>query len=284
MSGSRTIAVIGRGDMVDAVTQAIRRSPTHRLAGSIGAGEDLPKDTDLVLNLATGAEQISVLRALESSSLPVATLPLSSSDDAARAALGSGRVVQVNPLRGFEALEAFRTDVRGGRAGTPYGIFGAHRVRQGRADLFESIGVPLLHFALELFDEPLVRVQTTRANLFGSEGDAWFIIARGNQNLIVTLEFAASLSDNAPAPEQILFEATGADGVLRVEPSRQVVQVSGRDGHTRDVAWWPDEAPGFVDAAVQATDIHEPAREMAFLDFVSAVKRSAESGQTIEMT
>jgi predicted dehydrogenase len=150
--------------------------------------------------------------------------------------------------------------------------------------VFGSVGVSLLHFAFELFDEPLVRVQTTRANLFGSDGDAWFVIARGKQDLIITLEFAASLSASSPAPEQILFEATGSEGALRVEPTRQVIQISGGDKQTRDVAWWPDEAPGFVDAAVQATDIHEPARELAFLDFVAAVRKSAESGQAIDLT
>jgi hypothetical protein len=192
-------------------------------------------------------------------------------------------VVQVSPLRGFVALEAFRADVRNGAAGKPYGIFGAHRVRQGRTDLFESVGISLLHYAFELFDEPLVRVQTTRASLFGTADDSWFIIARGERDLLVTLEFAASLAASAPTPEQILFEATGSDAMLRVEPTRQVVMVSSRDGATHDVAWWPDLAPVFVDAAVQTTDIHEPGRELAFLDFVAAVRQSAESGQPVEL-
>ncbi len=284
MSGPRPIAVIGSGSVADAVTHAIRYSPVHQFAGAIEAGQAVPDGTGMVFNLATGMDQIAVLRGLASSDLPVATLPLATTDGAARDAIGSGRIVQVNPLRGFAALEAFRTDVRGGKAGRAYGIFGAHRVRQGRGDVFGSVGVSLLHFAFELFDEPLVRVQTTRANLFGSDGDAWFVIARGKQDLIITLEFAASLSASSPAPEQILFEATGSEGALRVEPTRQVIQISGGDKQTRDVAWWPDEAPGFVDAAVQATDIHEPARELAFLDFVAAVRKSAESGQAIDLT
>lgn len=283
MSGARNIAVIGSGDLADSVAAAIRHSPLHRLAGVAKAGQPLPEGADMVLSLANGPEQVSALRAATASGLPVATLPLAASGDEARSALSGGRAVQVNPLRGFEALEAFRTDVRGGRPGKPYGIFGAHRVRQGSADLFESVGVALLHFAFELFDEPLARVQTTRTNLFGTSDDAWFIIARGKNDLLITLEFAASLAPSVPASEQILFEATGSEAVLRVEPTRQVVEVSGRDGTTRDVAWWPDEAAGFVDAAVQATDIHEPARELAFLDFLAAVRESAERGQPVEL-
>ena len=284
MSGSRKIAVIGSGAFADSIVAALHHSPVHALAGVSETGESIPDGAAMVLNLVTGSKQSATLRKLAVAELPIATLPLTSSDAAAREALGSGRVVQVNPLRGFEALEAFRTDVRGGRAGTPYGMFAAHRVRQGHADLFDSVGVPLLHFAFDLFDEPLVRVQTTRANLFGREGDAWFVIARGNNNLIVTIEFAASLASSSPSDQQILLEATGTDGMLRVEPTRQVIQISGKDGGTHDVAWWPDDAPGFVDAAVQATDIHEPGRELAFLDFVAAVRESAESGQTVELS
>ncbi len=283
MSGSRQIAVIGSGEMADAVVDAIRHSVVHRLAGQVDAGASLPAGADMVLNLATGAGQVEALKSAASSELPVATLPLASADDAARTALGSGRVVQVNPLRGFEALEAFRADVRAGKAGKPYGIFGAYRVRQGTNNVFDNVGVSLLHFVFDLFDEPLARVQTTRTNLFGPRDDSWFIIARGKRDLLITLEFAASLAASAPASRQILMEATGSEAVLRVEPTRQVVTVSDRDGQTRDVAWWPDEAPGFVDASVQATDIHEPARELAFLDFVAAVRESAETGQPVEL-
>jgi hypothetical protein len=38
-----------------------------------------------------------------------------------------------------------------------------------------------------------------------------------------------------------------------------------------------------VDAAVQTTGIHEPEREMAFLDFVAAVRESAETGQPVNL-
>ncbi len=284
MSGSRKIAVVGSGGFTDSIVAALRHSPVHALAGVSTNGDSLPDGASMVLNLVTGSNQTSTLQRLAASDIPVATLPLANGDDAARGALGSGRVAQVNPLRGHLALEAFRTDVRGGKAGTPYGIFAAHRVRQGHADPFESVGVPLLHFVFDLFDEPLIRVQTTKANLFGRNGDAWFVIARGSNNLILTIEFAALLSAAAPGGDQILLEATGTDGMLRVEPTRQVIQVSGKDGGTRDVAWWPDDAPGFVDAAVQVTDIHEPSRELAFLDFVGAVRESAESGQTVELS
>ncbi len=284
MSGSRTIAVIGSGAMADDVSSAIRHSPVYRFAGAVEPGQSIPDGTGMVINLASGSNQISTLQSATSSGLPVATLPLTSTGDDARAALGSGRVMQVSPLRGFEALEAFRADVRSGKPGRPYGIFAAHRVKQGTGDLFDSVGVPLLHFVFDLFDEPLARVQTTRASLFGSNDDAWFILARGKQDLLLTIEFAASIASSAPAPAQVLMEATGSEAVLRVEPSRQVIEITGKSGVTKDVAWWPDEAPGFVDAAVQVTDIHEPKRELAFLDFVAAVRQSAEKGEPVELS
>lgn len=283
MSDRQRLAIIGTGASAAEITEAVRYSADYALAGSAKPGAALPEGTQVVINLARGADQLTVLKTATDAGLPVATLPLETTDDAARAALSQGRVVQVSPLRGFEALEAFRADVRNGATGKPYGIFGAHRVRQGFADLFDNVGLPLLHFAFELFDEPLVRVQTTRTALFGADDDSWFIIARGERDLIITLEFAASLAASAPAPQQILFEATGENAVLRVEPTRQVLMVSGRDGVTQDVAWWPDAAPVLVDAAVQTTGIHEPGRELAFLDFVAAVRKSAESGQPVDL-
>lgn len=283
MSDRQQLAVVGTGDIARNVAEAIRYSTGYTLAGSVTPGAVPADGTEIVINVTSGSDQLRALQAVAKAGLPVATLPLTTTDDAARAALGQGRVVQVSPLRGFVALEAFRADVRNGAAGKPYGIFGAHRVRQGSADLFEKVGLPLLHFAFDLFDEPLARVQATRASLFGSEHDAWFIIARGARDLLITLEFAASLAPSAPAGEQILFEATGNAAVLRAEPTRQVLQVSASGGGTADTSWWPELAPVFVDAAVQTTGIHEPERELAFLDFVAAVRQSAERGQPVSL-
>jgi hypothetical protein len=283
MSDRQQLAVVGTGDIAENVAAAIRYSTRYSLSGTVTPGAAAPDGTEIIINVARDADQQAALNGVAAAGLPVATLPLTTTDAAARAALGAGRVVQVSPLRGFVALEAFRADVRNGAAGKPYGIFGTHRVHQGSADLFEQVGLPLLHFAFDLFDEPLARVQTTRASLFGGEDDAWFVIARGARELLITLEFAASLASSAPAPEQILFEATGDASVLRVEPTRQVVAVSGSTGSTTDTGWWPELAPVFVDAAVQTTGIHEPERELAFLDFVAAVRQSAESGQPVNL-
>jgi hypothetical protein len=283
MSDRQQLAVVGTGDIANNVAEAIRYSTGYALSGAVTPGGAAPDGTEIVINVTRGAEQQAALNGVAAAGLPVATLPLATTDAAASAALGAGRVVQVSPLRGFVALEAFRADVRNGAAGKPYGIFGAHRVRQGSVDLFEHVGLPLLHFAFDLFDERLARVQTTRASLFGGEHDAWFVIARGARELLITLEFAASLAPSAPAPEQILFEATGNAAVLRVEPTRQVVQVSAGGGNTADTSWWPELAPVFVDAAVQTTGIHEPERELAFLDFVAAVRQSAERGQPVNL-
>lgn len=283
MSDRQQLAVVGTGDIARNVAEAIRYSTAYTLTGNVAPGAAIPSGTETVICVAESDDQLTALKAVADAGLPVVTLPLTTTDDAARAALGQGRVVQVSPLRGFVALEAFRADVRNGAAGKPYGIFGAHRVRQGSADLFEKVGLPLLHFAFDLFAEPLTRVQTTRASLFGGENDAWFVIARGARDLLITLEFAASLAPSAPAPEQILFEATGDAAVLRVEPTRQVLQVSGSGGGTADTGWWPELAPVFVDAAVQTTGIHEPERELAFLDFVAAVRQSAERSQPVSL-
>lgn len=283
MSDRQQLAVVGTGDIASNVAEAIRCSTAYSLTGSVAPGDALPDGTETVICVAESDDQLTALKAVADAGLPVVTLPLTTTDATARAALGQGRVVQVSPLRGFVALEAFRADVRNGAAGKPYGIFGAHRVRQGSADLFDKVGLPLLHYAFDLFAEPLARVQTTRVSLFGGEPDAWFIIARGARDLLLTLEFAASLAPSAPAAEQILFEATGDAAVLRVEPTRQVIEVSGGTGATTDIGWWPDLAPVFVDAAVQTTGIHEPERELAFLDFVAAVRQSAESGQPVNL-
>jgi hypothetical protein len=218
----------------------------------------------------------AVARAVQAG-LPVATLPLYETGEAARQALSQGQVVQVSPLRGYVALETLRSEVRRGALGRAYGFFGAFRFGEVPGGEFGERGAALMHYAYDTIGEPIEQVQTTRTALFSPTRGAAFIIARAASGLLLTLEFAASLH---PGEEQILIEATGSDAVLRAEPTRQSVLISGKSG-TREQPWWISRGPGFVAAALSAIRTRDTARELGYLDFLAAVRQSADAGQAL---
>lgn len=278
--GMKRIVVAGRGDFADQVARAVAALAELTLVGQIDPGAALPQGAGLVLCLAEPAQRVSVIQQASEAGLPVATLPLAETGDPARAALGAGRVAQVSALRGYAALETLRAESAGGALGRRYGVFATHRVRAGQRDLFASLGVPLLHYVYELAGAPVSVAQTTRAALHvhGDEADAWFVIAQTSGGPLLTVEFGAILPAESPAPEELLVEATGSEGVLRGEPLRQSVLVSNRQG-TSARPWWSALGPGFLGAALGAVQAPDPAREQGFLDFLGAVLRAAEAGQ-----
>jgi hypothetical protein len=269
----------------DAVAGAIRASRDLSLSGVIGPGAPFPTAGGLVLALTAPNDRVGVVRNAVAANLPVATLPLPDSGESVWTAVQSGRVVQVSPLRGFEALDTLYREMRRGVTGRTFGIFAAHRVRQGQTNLFEEVGLPLLHYAYDLLGEPVSRAQVTRASLFGGDGDAWFVLLRSQSGLLATVEFAASLPREAGPNEQILVEVTGSDGVLRAEPTRQAVAVYGDEGGSNERGWWSTWglAREFLRAALDAAKEHDATRERGFFDLLAAVHQSADSGQPVEL-
>ncbi|HET7037877.1 MAG TPA: hypothetical protein VFI42_19545 [Thermomicrobiaceae bacterium] len=276
--GMERIAIVGRGDFADEVARAVQALAELTLAGRVDPGAPLPDGAGLVLCLAEPEERVAVIQQATGAGLPVATLPLTETGDAPRGALGAGRVAQVSALRGYAALETLRAEVAGGALGRPYGVFASHRVRPGQQGLFASLGVPLLHYVYALAGAPVSLAQTTRAAIHGGEPDAWFVIAQTSGGPLLTVEFGAILPAESPAPQELLVEATGSEGVLRGEPLRQSVVVSNQKG-TSARPWWSALGPGFLGAALGAIQAHDPAREQGFLDFLGAVYRAVEAGQ-----
>ena len=278
LQGLERIVVVGTGDFADEVAQAVEALAELELAARIAPGDALPDGAGLAVCLAEPEQRVDVIQQAVDAGLPVVTLPLTELGDAARSVLREGRVAQVSDLRGMPALETLRTQTWRGVLGRPYGVFATHRVQSGGRGLFEEIGVPLLHFAYDLTAAPVTTAQTTRAAISGDETNAWFVIAQTERGPLLTIEFGAILPPEAALPEQVLVEATGSEGVLRGEPTRQSVVVSNRRG-TRERAWWSSAAPGFLAAAMSAIQAPDPARELGFLDFIGAVYRSSEAGQ-----
>jgi hypothetical protein len=274
------IVVVGQDDFAREVADAVDHEAELELVGAIGTGDAIPDSAEFVICMADLDERTDVIRKATSAGLPVATLPLSDTGDEARAALTSGKVVQVSPLRGYVALETLRAEVRRGVLGQAYGLFAAHRFGQVPGQVFGERGGALLHYVYEVIGEPLEMVQTTRATLFGSQPDACFIVARASSGLLLTLEFAASLVEKAVVREQVLVEATGSGAVLRAEPTRQSILISGRSG-TSEQPWWISQAPGFVAAALSAAQTPDSKREVGFLDFLAAVRQSADAGEPV---
>lgn len=273
------IAVVGDDALARAVAEAVEHQAELELAGLVGAGDALPEGTGFVLCLSAREERGQALERAVRAGLPVATLPLADTDEASRQLLARGQVVQVSPLRGYVALETLRREVQRGALGRPYGLYASHRFGPVPGGAFGERGEALLHYAYDVAGEPIEMAQTTRRALFGDRPDAAFVIARAAGGLLMTIEFVAALGDGE---EQVLIEATGSEAVLRAEPTRQAVLISGTSG-TRQEPWWSSPGPGFLAAALSAIRTRDPARELAYLDFLAAVRQSADSEQALSL-
>lgn len=278
MSAEVSIAVVGSGALAESVAQSIHRSTEYELAGLAEPAVPLPAGAGLVLSIADPGDRLAVVEQANAATLPIVTLPLPDGGARAEAAARGGRVTQVSPLLGFAALGHLQREVASGTLGRRYGLFAAHRVRQGTADVFDAVGLPLLCYASAVLGEAPVSAQVTRAALFGAEPDSWFAILRCADGTLATVEFAASLPRSAPAEQQILVEATGSDAVLRGEPTRQAVTISGQEGVTHQRGWWAEQAPLFVTAAVEAAGTPNPEREVGLLRLIRAVRAAAGTG------
>lgn len=282
-SRSMKIAVIGAGDFAEKVGDMVHRATEHELAAVVAPGAELPAGTELILSVAPVDQRLAVVEQANAAGLPIATLPLSEGGQQAEQAVRSGRVAQVSTLLGYAALARLQWEVAAGALGRRYALFAAHRVRQGAEPVFDGVGLPLLHYAIAVLGEVPVAAQVTRASLFGDDPDAWFTILRCADGTLATIEFAASLPPAAAADEQILVEATGSDMVLRAEPTRQAVLVAARDRTNHERGWWADLAPRFTEAAIAAAQQPDAAREVAALRLIDAVRRSAETGQPLDV-
>lgn len=284
MSAVQRIAVVGTGAFAEAVAETAHRQGGREVAGVVAPGAPLPGGVDLVVSVAAPAQRLDAVEQAVSAGLPIVTLPLPGGGERAERAVRGGTVTQVDVLRGFAALETLRSEVAGGALGRRYSLFGAYRVRQGSPDVFDVVGVPLLHYATTVLAEAPEVVQVTRAGLFGGVDDAWFAILRCADGTVVTLEFAASLPRSAPADLQLLVEANGSDTVLRAEPTRQAIMVAGADGSVHERGWWTDPARDFALIALDAAGAPDPDREVAWLRFVDRVRRAGVTREPIGAT
>lgn len=283
MADMDRVVVIGAGSFTKSVANAVDREPGYALDSVVTPDDPLPKAVHLLISLVPPEARLDVAQRALAAGLLVVTLPFVTAGEPEYAALNSGRVVQISPLRGFGVVEALRTEIKQEALGRPYGLFATYRVRQGTPGLIDDAGVPLLHLATDLIDAPFVRVHVTPAQLFSDDVDAWFVVAAAADETVATIEIAASLPVHAPAPEQILIEATGSDAVLRAEPTRQRVTVYNQDGRASERGWWPDLGDSFVEAAISDSIEPNADRETSFLRFLAALYRSLETGDPVDI-
>ena len=281
MSASERIAVVGTAAFAGTVAETAHRQAGREVVGVVAPGEALPDGAGLVISVAPPSQRLGVVEQAVAARLPVVTLPLPSGGERAERAVSAGVVAQVSVLRGFSALETLRREVGNGALGRRYSLFAAYRVRQGSPDVFDVVGLPVLHYATSVLGEAPVVAQVTRAGLFGGQDDAWFAILRCADGTVATVEFAASLPASAPADLQLLVEANGSDAVLRAEPTRQAVSVAGSDGSVRERGWWTDPAREFALVAIEAAGSPDPARELAWLRFVDRVRQAGVRGEPV---
>lgn len=185
----------------------------------------------------------------------------------------------VSPLYGFRVLEVAAQTARDGEAGKIYGFFGSYRLERGASadELRDQALVPLLAYALDIFQSSVERVMVRRASLLTSD-DAWFVTLRLADETLLTLEAMAARPTGAGP--QILVEITGSEQVLRVEPTRQSVVVERTDAPAQALPWWEDEAERLLQhIAARPTEIRSGER---LREVWAAVEQSLERGVAVE--
>ncbi|MEZ4522021.1 MAG: hypothetical protein R3A46_10325 [Thermomicrobiales bacterium] len=207
-------------------------------------------------------------------------------DDIPTGAVATGRAMLaanarsvLSPLYGFRVLEEAARATREGETGKIYGFFGSYRLERGASSdaLRDEALVPLLAYALDIFQSAAERVMVRRASLLATD-DAWFVTLRLADETLLTLEaMAARPAGSGP---QVLVEITGSEQVLRVEPTRQSVVVERTDAPASALPWWEDEAERLLQhIASRPTEIRSAER---LREVWSAVEQSLESGTAIE--
>ncbi len=207
-------------------------------------------------------------------------------DDVPNGAIATGAALlsaqarsAVSPLYGFRVLEVAAGTVRDGDAGKIYGFFGSYRLERGATadELRDQALVPLLAYALDIFQSSVERVMVRRASLLASD-DAWFVTLRLADETLLTLEVMAVRPSGAGP--QILVEITGSEQVLRLEPTRQSVVVERTDAPSRALPWWEDEAERLLAyIAARPTEIRSAER---LREVWVAMEQSLESGAAVE--
>lgn len=157
-----------------------------------------------------------------------------------------------------EAVGTLTQHLRTGSVGHVYGLFVSLRVSRERRGQRAQVAalLPALSLSLFLFSNEVVRVQATRASLL-QEDDAWFVHLRLADETLVTIEAMATLPSDA-SPE-LLVELTGADAVLRAEPTRQAVQVQPDGAAATSTLWVEDPAERYLRAVAASWQPDLPA-------------------------
>jgi len=196
-----------------------------------------------------------------------------------RALLAPAARSVLSPLYGFRVLEEVARAVRDGEVGKVYGLFGSYRLERGASPdtLREEALVPLLAYALDVFQSTVDRVMARRASLLTPD-DAWFVTVRLADETLLTLEAMATRSPGAGP--QVLVEITGSEQVLRAEPTRQAVILEPLEGPARALPWWEDEAERLLQIIASRPPEVRSAERLR--EAWAAIEQSVSSGAAVE--
>lgn len=234
----------------------------------------------------------AVVAGLEAGKAVVCPLPLAKSAaelDRIEAALAQAGGTLLTPtdlrftLAGAEALE----QVAAGEIGRIHGIWAASR-RQipaagSRVDLLDELGWELLDYVAACAGGPVQRVYAAEAE------NALLLTLRFRGDLIATVELGRTLPREFSAPDgEVELDLTGETGVLRVEPYRHAVTVTGgsvKPGAERR-AWHPHPVVEMLEELERAMgagsrDGSGLARARSVLALMEAVRESVRTGEAI---
>lgn len=242
------LAVRGAGDR-GAVLAAIAACP------GVVAGDDEAAEAIVVAG-ASREDALAQTRAALASGRPTLclTLPhdLATLDDLADLAAKQGAALSLpNGLRYLPAMVALQGSVARGETGPIIGVFAAWRTNRALADPLDALGPAVFDLLGWCAPGAIARVQATAAPLFGPDRGAVALTLRGRDDLVRTVELAASLPAGFEQTDELLIEVLGEDAVLRAEPFNQAITIAGGRERRRQ-QWGAAAFPPILDAFVGA--------------------------------
>jgi predicted dehydrogenase len=276
------LTIAGDTDLArDVYRYAIGNALAERVSVRLSPQEFETTD-EVVISVAAGEDLPEFAAAAVAAGCRLATLPIADLPGELEAAAESGQLRQFSPHFGRPVVRRLLADARDGRVGRPYGLYVAHRLPRSSAGIFAGGVSGLVALALEVIDSPPVRVQATHASYDGS-GESWLLLLRFDGDTIATLECSAVLPPGGPESGNLLVELTGSDAVLRAEPSRQAVRVTGAEGRQIARDWAPNPAGPLLQHALAVLERPAPLPQARIVDVLRAARESAGSGEPVSL-
>jgi predicted dehydrogenase len=194
----------------------------------------------------------------------------------------SGRLWSVRPLARAMAVRTALDEVAAGGIGEVLAVHASlHLPVGGQGASFEQATNDVLDAALQLLGAPLDRMFAEGERSGGGRIEVLQAVGRTSGGAILSLEAGQVLPASLGEGRDLLFEVTGREGLVRVQPDRAAVTVAG--AALRRIGWREDTIAEACLAWLHGAD-ESPAEAVADRRLIAAmrmIKRARAKGEAV---